>query len=134
MAQAGQPAAALAPAVDVGSTFTYQGLLQQNGAAFDGSCDIEFRLFDALTVGTQVGATQTKNAQAVSKGRFTSALDFGANAFNGQARWLEIAVRCPSGSGIFTTLAPGCRLRRPTRSVCSRAPSLRAMSVHRLES
>jgi hypothetical protein len=106
MAQAAQPAAALAPAVDVGGTFTYQGLLQQNGAAFDGSCDVEFSLFDALTVGTQVGTTQTKSAQVVSKGRFTSVLDFGANAFNGQARWLEIAVRCPSGSGVFTTLSP----------------------------
>ena len=106
MAQERQPAAALAPAVDVGGTFTYQGSLQQNGVAFDGSCDVEFRLFDTLTVGAQVGATQTKSGQVVSKGRFTSVLDFGANAFNGQARWLEIAARCPSGSGAFTTLSP----------------------------
>jgi len=106
MAQEGQPGAALAPAVDVGGTFTYQGLIQQSGVAFDGSCDFQFGLFDALTVGTQVGATQTQNGQTVSKGRFTTVLDFGANAFNGQARWLQIAARCPSGSGSFTTLTP----------------------------
>jgi hypothetical protein len=31
---------------------------------------------------------------------------FGANAFNGEARWLQIAVRSPAGGGGFTTLAP----------------------------
>jgi hypothetical protein len=106
MTQERQPAAALAPAVDLGGTFTYQGSIQQNSAAFDGSCDVEFRLFDVSTAGAQIGATQTKNGQVISKGRFTTVLDFGANAFNGQARWLEIAARCPSGSGVLTTLSP----------------------------
>src|SRR5207244_3413240 len=33
-------------------------------------------------------------------------IDFGAAAFNGDARWLEIAVRSPAGGGTFTTLSP----------------------------
>jgi hypothetical protein len=27
-------------------------------------------------------------------------------SFSGEARWLQIAVRCPAGSGTYTTLAP----------------------------
>jgi hypothetical protein len=39
-------------------------------------------------------------------GLLNAELDFGANAFDGSARWLEIAVRSPTGSGDFTTLSP----------------------------
>ena len=106
LAQKPQPESALAPAVDVGPSFTYQGYLQQGGVAVNGSCDFEFRLFNALTAGTQIGPTQPKNGQAISQGRFTVDLNFGASAIDGQARWLQIAVRCPAGSGAFTTLAP----------------------------
>jgi hypothetical protein len=65
----------------------------------------QFGLWDALTVGAQIGATKT--SVGVANGLFTiSNLDFGANAFDGNARWLEIAVRCPAGSGSYTTLSP----------------------------
>ena len=106
VAQETPPEAALAPAIDVSSFFTYQGYLLQGGVAVNGSCDFEFRLYNALTAGTQVGPTQPANGQAVSAGRFTALLNFGPSAIDGQARWLQIAVRCPSGSGAFTTLSP----------------------------
>ncbi|MBK6429607.1 hypothetical protein [Candidatus Amarolinea dominans] len=105
-AQEEQPGAVLAPAVDVSGSFTYQGSLQQNSAPFSGSCDFQFKLFSAAAGGAQIGATQARNGQPVSQGRFASELDFGVSAFDGQARWLEIAVRCPSGVGGFTTLSP----------------------------
>ena len=105
-AQEEQPGAVLAPAVDVGGSFTYQGSLQQNNAPFSGSCDLQFKLFGAAAGGAQIGATQARNGQSISQGRFSTDLDFGAGAFDGQARWLEIAVRCPSGVGGLTTLAP----------------------------
>jgi hypothetical protein len=42
----------------------------------------------------------------VSNGLFTIPdLDFGSGAFNGEARWLAIAVQCPGDSG-YTALSP----------------------------
>jgi len=90
----------------VGTAFTYQGQLRQNGVPANGLCDLQLSLFDAATPTTQVGSTQTKSNVGVSNGLFTILdLDFG-NVFDGNARWLQIAVRCPAGSGGFTTLSP----------------------------
>jgi hypothetical protein len=99
---------ALAPlaASPVGTAFTYQGHLQQNGAPANGTCDLQLSLFDSATPTSQVGSTQTKTSVSVSNGLFTIPdLDFG-NVFDGNARWLQVAVRCPGGSGGYTTLSP----------------------------
>ncbi|HEX9441206.1 MAG TPA: hypothetical protein VF909_16090, partial [Roseiflexaceae bacterium] len=90
----------------LGTAFTYQGQLKNAGGPVNGACDFQFALFDAPTGVNQIGATQPVNGLSVSNGLFTVALDFGASAFTGQARWLQIAVRCPAGSGIYTTLTP----------------------------
>ncbi len=90
----------------VGTAFTYQGRLTQSGGPVNGTCDIEFRLFDDAAAGAQIGSTQTKTNVTVTNGVFTVALDFGATAFNGDARWLAISVRCPAGSGSYTALSP----------------------------
>ena len=100
----------------VGTAFTYQGQLKQGGVPVGQTCDFEFRLFDAEATpsGIQVGATLTFDGVgmnpspiAVVDGLFTVALDFGSNAFNGDARWLQIDVCCasPCAPG-FTTLSP----------------------------
>jgi hypothetical protein len=89
----------------LGTTFTYQGQLQNSGAPENGSCDLQFKLFDASSGGSQIGSTITDTGITITNGLFTVSLDFGAGAFAGSARWLEIAVACPSGSG-FTTLSP----------------------------
>jgi trimeric autotransporter adhesin len=98
-----------AAAVDAlpGTAFTYQGELKQSGTGVSAACDFQFSLFDAASAGTQIGATQTKSNVAVSNGLFTvSSLDFGAGAFNGEARWLQIGVRCPAGAGNYTAITP----------------------------
>ena len=102
-AQGPQPRA---PRANVGTAFTYQGQLKNGGAAVNGTCDFQFGLWDALTVGAQVGTTQTVSSVAVSNGLFTTPIDFGTNAFNGDARWLNIATRCPAGGGSYTALNP----------------------------
>jgi hypothetical protein len=92
-----------------GTAFTYQGKLNDNGAPASGQYDFQFKLFDTATVGTgtQQGAMVPASNITVTAGLFTVQLDFGACAscFNGQGRFLEIAVKPTSGS-MFTTLSP----------------------------
>ena len=92
-------------AVGQSSAFTYQGRLTDGGSAANGNYDLQFALWDSLSGGNQVGSTQTLNTVAVSNGVFTTSLDFGAGAFPGAGRFLEISAR-PSGGGSFTTLNP----------------------------
>src|SRR5437899_2364264 len=87
------------------TSFVYQGRLSDGGVAANGNYDLQFALFDSLSGGAQVGSTQTLNTIAVSNGVFTVSLDFGANAFNGANRFLEISAR-PSGAGSTTLLTP----------------------------
>ena len=89
----------------VGTAFTYQGQLQNNGTPQNGPCDLRFKLFDSASGGNQFGSTQTLNGVNVANGLFTVAIDFGGSGFSGSASWLETAVTCPSG-GSFTTLSP----------------------------
>lgn len=110
----GRPIGAQGPAskntdttqVALGTAFTYQGHLTQNGTSVNGMCDSRFRLFDSATAGDQVGPTQTFNNVSVTNGLFTVQLDFGDGAFDGEKRWLAVEVRCPAGSGSFMALSP----------------------------
>jgi hypothetical protein len=95
------------PQSAIGTAFTYQGQLKDASSPINGNCDFQFSLWDSLTDATgQIGTMQDKANVALSNGLFTVQLDFGANVFNGDARWLEIAVRCPAGSGNYATLSP----------------------------
>jgi hypothetical protein len=94
----------------LGTGFSYQGLLKSSGTAVTGLCDFQFSLFDALSTGNQKGSTQTVQNVSVTSGLFTTTVnpnnEFGSSGFIGQARWLEIGVRCPAGSGVYTPLLP----------------------------
>ena len=94
----------IVPKAPVGTSFTYQGQLKQSGTAANGSYDFQFSLWDAASAGTQIGSTQTLSGVTVTDGLFTVQLDFGS-VFDGNSRWLQIAVR-PAGSGGYTTLSP----------------------------
>jgi hypothetical protein len=86
----------------VGTEITYQGRLEKSDVPVDDTCDMTFRLYDRETNGSQAGVTVTDSV-AVSDGLFTASLDFGAGAFDGKARWLEIDVQC-TGDAAATTL------------------------------
>ncbi len=90
----------------LGTAFTYQGRLADGGSPATGAYDFEFRLYDALTGGGQVGSAVTRDDVPVSNGLFTVELDFGAGAFTGEARYLQIGVRPGSSTGAYTTLSP----------------------------
>jgi hypothetical protein len=88
------------------TAFTYQGKLTDAGNPANGAYDLQFRLFDTLSNGNQVGSTIVREDVQVANGIFSTALDFGAAAFPGASRFLEIAVRPGASTGAFTTLSP----------------------------
>src|SRR5262245_38545675 len=97
-------------AAPLGTSFTYQGRLDQNGQpAADGVYTMRFALYDAQApAGSPISGTNVL-AVSVTNGLFTTDLDFGAAAFAGDARWLEVAVSTNSGAS-FTTLPPRTRV------------------------
>jgi hypothetical protein len=89
----------------VGTAFTYQGQLKENGTPVSTTTgQFEFKLFDAVTAGSQVGSVVALANVTVSNGLFTVNLDFGSAAFGNQARWLEVRV-FKTGTG-WVTLTP----------------------------
>lgn len=107
-AQVGQR---LAPASSTDAAFTYQGRLDEVGLPANGQYDMQFALYDAPILGNQVGVTVTQVVEATD-GLFTTLLDFGRDAFSGEARYLAIAVR-PADVGNFEPLTP----RQPIAAV-----------------
>src|SRR5215203_6087738 len=94
-----------ASAALVGTGFTYQGRLKRGGTPANGRFDLLFSLYDVPDGGALVATPISQPAQPVTEGWFAVTLDFGAGAFTGETRWLEILVR-PTGSGAYTTLRP----------------------------
>ncbi|KPL25150.1 MAG: hypothetical protein AMJ75_01715, partial [Phycisphaerae bacterium SM1_79] len=84
-----------AGAVDIGTAFSYQGRLMDAEAPADGLYDLQFKLFDDPNVilGNQLGSAIDINDLDVIEGYFTVHLDFGTGIFDGNAVWLEVAVR-----------------------------------------
>jgi hypothetical protein len=89
----------------LGTAFTYQGQLTDGGRPAQGSYDLRFTLYDAVTNGSAIAGPITNSPVGVTNGLFTTTLDFGVGVFTAAARWLEIAVRT-NGGGAFTALWP----------------------------
>lgn len=105
---------ALATGTPLGSSFTYQGVLKQSGSPVSGSYDFQFSLWDSASGSIQVSGPVTRFGVNVDAGQFKADLDFGASAFQGDERWLKIAVRpaepteggSGGGGGPYTDLYP----------------------------
>lgn len=82
--------------------FTYQGKLADAGGQL-ATYDFEFRLCDAKADCAAPLQTKQRLAVPVAGGSFTVKLDFDAAYFDGDDRWLEIAVKRPDQKD-FTTL------------------------------
>jgi len=111
-------------AVPQGTAFTYQGQLKRDGLPLTDSADFEFTLWDTASAGNQVGPTVSVSNVAVDAGLFIVKLDFRPAVFNGDARWLQVAVRSPHSPfvGPLTPLSP--------RQLVSAAPyALKAIGV-----
>jgi hypothetical protein len=97
------PMAALAQ----GNSFNFQGRLNDGTDPANGRYDLQFRLYDAVAGGSQIGALVSRHNTILINGVFSVSLDFGAAAFNGpNSIFIEIAIR-PNGSpNAFTILGP----------------------------
>lgn len=88
-----------------GTSFTYQGQLQNNGSPTSGTYNMQFSLWNAAVNGIQQGTTLATNGVVVTNGLFTLVLDFGSSMWNGSTNWLQIAVET-NLTGMFTLLSP----------------------------
>jgi predicted outer membrane lipoprotein len=73
------------------TAFTYQGQLRDGGTNANGTYMMIFKLYDTASSGNQIGSAIT-DSPTLANGLFSVNLDFGAGAFNGSARWLDITV------------------------------------------
>jgi len=115
----------LSAAVNAQTTlFKFQAQLPNEVTPATDIYEMEFKLFDAATGGTQIGATNVVSAVDVKNRSFTVWLDFGATAFPGADRFIEIDFR-RNNNQPFTTLAP----REPVLSVPYSIRSLTATTA-----
>jgi uncharacterized coiled-coil protein SlyX len=100
------------------TAFAYQGQLRDGGTNANGAYTMIFNLYDSPGGGNLIGGPITTSA-TLANGLFTVNLDFGAGAFNGSARYLDITIAnggatqelsprvqvLPSPYAIFTSMA-----------------------------
>ena len=109
LAAGSMPALGLVP-----TAFTYQGQLKLAGTPVNGTVDLSVKLYDGPEgLGSGLASTQVNNVTLVD-GLFTVDLDFGGGVFDGNDRWIGIAVRSPhdpTDSLPFTDLSPWQQLK-----------------------
>ncbi len=92
-------------AAPLGTEFTYQGVLSQDGTSVAGEFDFRFLLYDAPVGGSQVGGIVYVEDLTIVSGQVNTQIDFG-DVFDGTALWLEISVRDGAATGAYTVLSP----------------------------
>jgi hypothetical protein len=95
------------------SGFTYQGRLLEGGLPANGEYELRFALSSTLAGEERLSPVLTNAPVLVNDGLFIVSLDFGSDAFDGSARWLEIGVRTNGSVDDFTVLSP----RQPITAV-----------------
>ena len=98
-------------AAPLGSAFTYQGQLLENGGPASGIYDLRFTIYDAPNGGSARTVAADVRHVPVANGVFTATLDFGTNVFAGAGCWLEIGVRPAGVEADFVTLNPRQAIR-----------------------
>ena len=96
------------PAAAIDTRLSYQGSLEDAGQPANGVYDLQFTLQD--TAGGTIGSPLLRDDVAVVGGVFTVELDFGATAFTGPDRQLQIGVRPGAATGSYTLLLPATRI------------------------
>ncbi len=93
-------------ATPLGTGFTYQGKLGDNGQPANGTYDFVFVLYNSPTNDLPIYSGVLNDNVAVTNGLFTTTVDFGADLFQGEQLWLEVGVRSGDETGDFTPIPP----------------------------
>jgi hypothetical protein len=88
------------------TAISYEGYFTVANAPAQGLYDFRFTLYDLPDNGATVAVPIFTEDLSVQQGRFRVPLDFGDGAFDGEPRWLEIAIRPGADAGDFTVLTP----------------------------
>src|SRR5690554_6642280 len=105
----------VAVAAPLGTGFSFQGQIKHNGSPLNGTKTLRFSLWDAQSTTPGMGGSQLGNNQIiplvpVSNGLFVVPLnaagEFGADAFNGDARFLQVEVCETTNCSVRTILSP----------------------------
>lgn len=75
------------------SAFNFQGRLNDGSNPANGRYDLQFKLFDSITGGTEVAPVNDRPNLLLINGVFSTTLDFGALAYTSGQRFIEISVR-----------------------------------------
>lgn len=119
------------PAWAQGTTFTYQGRLDDGGTPANGLHDLRFRLFDAASGGVQIGSTVCVDNVSVTDGIFTAQIDFGQQFATTAQRHLEIEVR--SDTGLLCGDSTGFVLLSPRQQLTAAPMASHANSAFTLD-
>ena len=102
--------------IPLGTGFTYQGEVRQDGAPVDGRVHLRFSLWDSEgsgqppVGGNQIGASQLLSNVPVTGGLFSVILnasgEFSVTPFTGEERWLQIEVCGDPSCQSLTILSP----------------------------
>ena len=93
-------------AVAQGTGFNFQGRLNDGSNPANGRYDLQFRLYDAIAGGNEIGPVISNNTVLIN-GVFSVTLDFGPTAFNSPNNaFIEIAIRPNGSANAFTILGP----------------------------
>ena len=115
------------------NTFVYQGRLSVAGAAYSGSADFKFKLYDSSGGITVIGPVDGVSVPglSVANGVFTAHITFGANVFSSSTpRWLEVSARTPAGDPGDPT---GYAIIAPRQLVSFAPASMFALAANQLD-
>jgi hypothetical protein len=88
------------------TAFTYQGFLQDSDVPAGGNYDLRFELFGSPSEEKRVGPAIYGGGLPIVNGVFSVHLDFGGEVFEGEPRWIEVAVRPAGSEAEYTVLTP----------------------------
>lgn len=105
----------------VGSGFSYQGELLDNGSPANTEYDLMFVAYDSLTDGNTVSVLTPEFLNVlVTNGLFNlENIDFGDTTYEGKEVFLEVSVRKSADGGDYTALEPRQRIGATPYSVQS---------------